>query len=73
MPTEQEARKTNISLNTNQKKMAKEQTKQKQNKTFISSIAFSGLPVALVGDPVTGAYVAAVAKLSKEDQAKYVG
>jgi hypothetical protein len=42
-------------------------------KTFIKCIALPGLPVAYPGDEVKGDYIKAVANLSKEDQAKYVG
>jgi hypothetical protein len=54
------------------KKEAEPVKEPKKDKTFIKSIAFPGLPIAVVGDKVEGDYIQAVAKLSKEDQAKYV-
>lgn len=52
--------------------MSKQETK-KTAKVFKKTIAFDSLPIAKMGDPVTAQYKDAIAKLSKEDQAKYVG
>jgi len=55
------------------KKEAPKKATPKKDKVFIKTIAFPGLKIAKEGDKVEGDYIKAVAALSKDDQAKYVG